>query len=65
MSILNKDDSARQRLDRQLDQELEDTFPASDALKITRRPSSIDMRRSHLDDTRATSEGVPHRNKGA
>ena len=27
----------KQRLDRQLDKELQDTFPASDALKITRR----------------------------
>jgi hypothetical protein len=30
---------AKQRLDQELDQQLEDTFPASDALKITlRRP---------------------------
>lgn len=31
------DEFEKQRLDRELDKELEDTFPASDALKITRR----------------------------
>ncbi len=34
----NADDEVeKQRLDLQLDDELRDTFPASDALKITRR----------------------------
>jgi hypothetical protein len=33
--------TAKCMLDRQLDQELEDTFPASDALKITRTPHRI------------------------
>ena len=33
------DESERRRLDVQLDRELEQTFPASDALKITRRQS--------------------------
>lgn len=28
----------RQKLDAELDKELQDTFPASDPLKITRRP---------------------------
>ena len=32
---------ARQKLDLQLDRELEATFPASDALKITRRQPDI------------------------
>jgi hypothetical protein len=31
------DELEKRRLDLQLDKELEDTFPASDALKITRR----------------------------
>jgi hypothetical protein len=31
------DELEKQRLDLQLDKELQDTFPASDALKITRR----------------------------
>ena len=31
-----KEEAERQRLDLQLDRELEATFPASDALKITR-----------------------------
>jgi hypothetical protein len=33
----NADHLEKQRLDLQLDKELQDTFPASDALKITRR----------------------------
>jgi hypothetical protein len=36
MSKTTKDELERQRLDLQLDRELESTFPASDALKITR-----------------------------
>ena len=32
-----KDEAEREKLDLALDQELEATFPASDALKITRR----------------------------
>ena len=31
----------KQRLDLQLDQELQDTFPASDALKISRRQPTV------------------------
>ena len=34
-----KDELERQRLDLELDRELEGTFPASDPLKITRRQS--------------------------
>ena len=34
-STKEKEDSQKFKLDLQLDQELEDTFPASDALKIT------------------------------
>ena len=35
---------AKRKLDLQLDRELEDTFPASDALKITRpRPDCLDF----------------------
>jgi hypothetical protein len=37
----NMDESERRKLDLQLDRELEETFPASDALKITRRQSEI------------------------
>jgi len=33
------DDTAREELDRALDEELEDTFPASDPPKVTRVPS--------------------------
>ena len=36
-----KEELERQRLDLQLDRELEATFPASDALKITRRQSDV------------------------
>jgi hypothetical protein len=36
-----KDELERQRLDLELDRELEATFPASDALKITRRQPDI------------------------
>jgi hypothetical protein len=35
-----KEELERRRLDLQLDRELEATFPASDALKITRRQSN-------------------------
>jgi len=35
------DELEKQRLDLQLDKELQDTFPASDALKITRRKMEI------------------------
>jgi hypothetical protein len=31
----SRKEQVRRKLDRQLDEELEDTFPASDALKIT------------------------------
>jgi hypothetical protein len=34
-------DRQKYRLDRQLDRELEDTFPASDAPKITRTPHHV------------------------
>jgi hypothetical protein len=36
MSKETKDERAKRKLDLDLDRELEDTFPASDALKITR-----------------------------
>jgi len=36
-----KDEQAQRKLDFQLDRELEDTFPASDALKITRRTPKV------------------------
>jgi hypothetical protein len=34
----------RRKVERELDRQLEDTFPASDPLKITRRPPSISKR---------------------
>jgi hypothetical protein len=46
-----------QRLDLQLDRELEATFPASDALKITRRPPDIfENRQAPEDQKRSTSK---------
>jgi hypothetical protein len=39
----------KQRLDIQLDKELQDTFPASDALKITRRQTDSPKRRKRSD----------------
>ena len=40
--------SAKQKLDLELDRELEATFPASDALKITRRqPDRVEKQRKH------------------
>jgi hypothetical protein len=42
------DQSAKQKLDLALDRELEATFPASDALKITRRqPDKAEKPRKH------------------
>lgn len=38
MSKRTKEEQEKHKLDLELDRELEDTFPASDALKITRRP---------------------------
>ena len=40
-----KDELERQRLDLELDKELEATFPASDALKITRRQRDTFVKR--------------------
>ena len=37
MSKEIREERAKRRLDSELDRELEDTFPASDALKVTRR----------------------------
>ena len=37
MTKIAKEELERQRLDLELDRDLEATFPASDALKITRR----------------------------
>lgn len=59
-----------QRLDRQLDRELEATFPVSDALKITRRPPDIfenrqaledqkDQSRDHAGTTRDNTSSIP------
>jgi hypothetical protein len=42
----------RQRLDLELDRELEATFPASDALKITRRQSDNPERGKHSKNAR-------------
>ena len=42
-----RDEMERKRLDLQLDRELEATFPASDALKITLRPSDSSERGKH------------------
>lgn len=42
-----KDELEKQRLDLELDRELEATFPASDALKITRRQSGSAERGDH------------------
>lgn len=45
------------RLDLQLDKELEATFPASDALKITRRqPDIFENRQATEDKRRPTSK---------
>lgn len=42
--IRKEDKLAKRKLDSQLDKELEDTIPASDALKITRpRPDRLDF----------------------
>lgn len=38
MSKQTQEEQKKHKLDLELDRELEDTFPASDALKITRRP---------------------------
>jgi len=43
-----RDEMERKRLDLELDRELEETFPASDALKITLRPSDSSERGEHL-----------------
>jgi hypothetical protein len=41
MSKETKEEGAKRKLDSELDRELEDTFPASDALKVTRsKPES-------------------------
>jgi hypothetical protein len=46
----NSDDELeKQRLDLQLDKELQDTFPASDALKITRRQTDKPKRSDRSD----------------
>jgi hypothetical protein len=46
----NRDDELeKQRLDRELDKELRDTFPASDALKITRRQADRPKRSKRSD----------------
>jgi hypothetical protein len=44
-----EEDLARRKLDLELDKELESTFPASDALKITRRRSTSPARQKHED----------------
>ena len=41
-----KKEQIKRKLDLQLDRELEDTFPASDALKITRRSQKSRVHRS-------------------
>ena len=41
-----KDELEKQRLDMELDRELEATFPASDALKITRAGSQTPLRKA-------------------
>jgi len=47
MSRNANDELEWKRLDLQLDMELEATFPASDALKITRRQPDTSERREH------------------
>lgn len=42
-------DRQKHQLDRQLDRELEDTFPASDAPKITRTPHHVLPAKEQLD----------------
>jgi hypothetical protein len=44
--IKDEEALAKRKLDLQLDRELEDTFPASDALKITRTPHDTSSTRS-------------------
>jgi hypothetical protein len=46
MQNLADDELEKQRLDLQLDKELQDTFPASDALKITRRQTDRPKRKN-------------------
>jgi hypothetical protein len=49
----NSDDELeKQRLDLQLDKELQDTFPASDALKITRRQTDKPKRSGRSEQSR-------------
>jgi hypothetical protein len=43
------DELEKQRLDLQLDKELQDTFPASDALKITQRQTNRPKRAKRSD----------------
>lgn len=45
MNDKHKDEELKRELDLQLDRELEATFPASDALKITRNAPSVLERR--------------------
>jgi hypothetical protein len=47
MTKSTKDELEWKRLDLELDRDLEATFPASDALKITRRPSDSSKRSRH------------------
>ena len=47
------DELEKQRLDLQLDKELQNTFPASDALKITRRQTDRPKRSERRSDTSA------------
>ena len=47
------DELEKQRLDLQLDKELQNTFPARDALKITRRQTDRPKRSERRSDTSA------------
>jgi len=48
-----REQRAKRETDLRLDRELEDTFPASDALKITRNPPKSRSRRA------ASGDGMP------
>lgn len=47
-----KEERAKRKLDSDLDRELEGTFPASDALKVTRRKPDLPVTAEQADDDR-------------
>lgn len=60
MSRDSKQEQAKRKLDVELDRQLEDTFPASDALKITRRRPEIPVTpRQSTDDQACVGVAPP------